>query len=155
MGLKRRDVLKTMGAVAASSALGRGTAMADRAAAADEPPRRRPNILVFLTDDHGQWLQQAYGNSEVHTPNINRLLSSGFGFTHAFHQGSWSGAVCLPSRTMLNSGLTAFHAERGIDEVHTWGRGNWGVDRMRAHSKAPSQAPGPHCLRQGPTPSIP
>jgi choline-sulfatase len=61
---------------------------------------------------------------------MDRLAASGCAFTHCFHQGSWSGAVCLPSRTMLNSGLTAFHAQAGIDEVPTWGQtlGDAGYD---------------------------
>jgi choline-sulfatase len=61
-------------------------------------------------------------NPEVYTPSMDRLATAGCAFTHCFHQGSWSGAVCVPSRTMLNSGLTAFRAEEGLDEVHTWGQ---------------------------------
>jgi choline-sulfatase len=61
---------------------------------------------------------------------MDRLAARGCAFTHCFHQGSWSPAVCLPSRTMLNSGLTAFHAQAGVDHVPTWGQtlGNAGYD---------------------------
>ncbi len=92
--------------------------------------RQRPNFLFIICDDLMFRTIHALNNPEVHTPNIDRLVASGYTFTHCFHQGSWSGAVCLPSRTMLNSGLTAFHAEAGIDHVPTWGQalGNAGYD---------------------------
>ena len=35
----------------------------------------RPNILLFLTDDHGAWATGCYGNGEVHTPTIDALAS--------------------------------------------------------------------------------
>lgn len=82
----------------------------------------RPNFLFIICDDLMFRTVHALNNPEVHTPNIDRLMASGQAFTHAFHQGSWSAAVCMPSRTMLNSGLTAFHAQGGIDNVHTWGQ---------------------------------
>ena len=37
----------------------------------------RPNILLFLTDDHGQWANGCYGNSELRTPNLDRLATEG------------------------------------------------------------------------------
>ena len=37
----------------------------------------RPNILLFLTDDHGQWANGCYGNSELQTPNLDRLATEG------------------------------------------------------------------------------
>ena len=33
-------------------------------------------------------------------------------FTHAYNQGSWSGAVCVASRTMLVTGRYVWHAQR-------------------------------------------
>ncbi len=46
----------------------------------------------------------ALGNHEVKTPNLDRLVEGGTTFTHAYNMGSWSGAVCICSRTMLNTG---------------------------------------------------
>jgi arylsulfatase A-like enzyme len=90
----------------------------------------RPNFLFIICDDLMFRTIHSLNNPEIHTPNMDRLAASGCAFTHCFHQGSWSGAVCLPSRTMLNSGLTAFHAWAGIDHVSTWGQtlGNAGYD---------------------------
>ena len=82
----------------------------------------RPNFLFIIADDLMYRTVHSLNNQEIHTPNFDRLASSGCAFTHCFHQGAWSGAVCVPSRTMLNSGLTAFHAEVGLDRVHTWGQ---------------------------------
>ena len=62
------------------------------------------------------------GNPEVETPNLDALMKRGCTFTHAFHQGSWSGAVCIASRTMLNTGLTAFRAQKQIEQVPLWGQ---------------------------------
>ena len=90
----------------------------------------RPNFIFMICDDLAFRTIHALDNSEVHTPNLDRFAASGCAFTHCFHQGSWSPAVCTPSRTMLNSGLGAFHAQEGIDEVHSWGQtlGNAGYD---------------------------
>lgn len=86
------------------------------------PRTDRPNFLFIICDDLMYRTIHSLNNPEVHTPNMDRLAASGCAFTHCFHQGSWSGAVCVPSRTMLNSGLTAFRAEEGLDEVPTWGQ---------------------------------
>ena len=82
----------------------------------------RPNFLFIIADDLAHRTIHSLNNPEIHTPNLDRLAASGAAFTHCFHQGAWSGAVCIPSRTMLNSGLSAFHAEVGLDRVHTWGQ---------------------------------
>jgi arylsulfatase A-like enzyme len=86
------------------------------------PADSRPNFLFIIADDLAWRTIGSLNNPAVHTPNLDRLAASGTAFTHCFHQGSWSGAVCVPSRTMLNSGLSAFHAEAGLDDVPTWGQ---------------------------------
>ncbi len=64
----------------------------------------KPNFLVIITDDQSIDTINAFGNDAISTPNINRLAESGMAFTHVFNQGSWSGAVCAPSRQMINTG---------------------------------------------------
>ncbi|MDE3198931.1 MAG: sulfatase-like hydrolase/transferase, partial [Acidobacteriota bacterium] len=81
----------------------------------------RPNFLFLIADDLTHRSLQTLNNPEVETPNLNRLVRRGCTFTHCFHQGSWSPAVCIASRTMLNSGLTAFRAERRIEQTPLWG----------------------------------
>jgi len=77
----------------------------------------RPNIIVILTDDQSPYTLSAYGNTVCQTPNIDRLAASGMTLDSAYHMGSWSGAVCLPSRTMIMTGRTVWH-------IPTRGNGN-------------------------------
>ncbi len=71
----------------------------------------RPNILVFLTDDHGQWAQHAYGNSELLTPNMDRLAARGIRMTQAFT----TCPVCSPARASFFTGRMP--SQHGI---HDW-----------------------------------
>jgi arylsulfatase A-like enzyme len=79
-----------------------------RPAAADDT---RPNILFIFTDDQCFQTIAAHGYDEVETPNLDQLAKRGTSFTHAYNMGSWSGAVCIASRMMLNSGRTVWRAE--------------------------------------------
>jgi choline-sulfatase len=111
MNVERRDLLKSLSAVTASSFLGlhKRAALATSATGPSTPPR--PNILVFLSDDHGRWLQQAYGNSEVHTPNMNRIARNGVRMTNAFT----TCPVCSPARASFFTGRMP--SQHGI---HDW-----------------------------------
>ncbi len=70
----------------------------------------RPNVLFVFADDQCFDTINALGNREVRTPNLDRLARRGTTFTHAYNMGSWSGAVCVASRTMLNSGRFIWNA---------------------------------------------
>ena len=59
----------------------------------------------------------ALGNREVHTDHIDRLAREGLTFTHAYNPGSWSGAVCVASRTMLNTGRFLWHAQQLVPKL--------------------------------------
>ena len=85
------------------------------------PPATGPNILFLFADDQAFDTIQALGHTTVKTPNLDRLYREGLAFTHAFNQGSWSGAVCVVSRAMLNSGRYIYRARNDIDEVPLWG----------------------------------
>ena len=95
-----------------------------------ESPTSRPNFIFIICDDTTFRTVHSINNPEIHTPNLDRIAASGCTFTHCFHQGSWSPAVCIPSRMMLNTGLTAFHVQTGVDDVPTWSQtlGNAGYD---------------------------
>jgi arylsulfatase A-like enzyme len=112
MRIDRRKALKSLSALGASTAL----LGAYKASGKTEPRKgdvasQRPNILVFLTDDHGQWLQQAYGNSEVHTPNMTRIATNGVRMTNAFTPTP----VCSPARASFLTGRMP--SQHGI---HDW-----------------------------------
>lgn len=61
----------------------------------------RFNILVLFNDDHGQWALPAYGNTELRTPNIDRLAATGVVFENAFTPIP----VCSPARACFFTGL--------------------------------------------------
>src|SRR3954463_5272923 len=67
-----------------------------------------PNILFILSDDQRWDTIHALGNSEIQTPNLDRLVKQGFYFNNAYCMGSMSPAVCLPSRTMLVTGRSVW-----------------------------------------------
>ena len=73
----------------------------------------RPNILFVFTDDQRWDTIHALGNPEIQTPNLDRLVERGFRFNNAYCMGSMVGAVCLPSRTMLATGLSLWHIPEG------------------------------------------
>ncbi len=73
-------------------------------------PKPPPNLVFIFADDQCFSTVHALTNPEVETPNLDRLVAGGTTFTHAYNQGSWSGAVCIASRTMLNTGLFLWHA---------------------------------------------
>ena len=72
-----------------------------------------PNILFVFTDDQRWDTIHALGNPEIQTPNLDRLVDRGFRFNNAYCMGSMVGAVCLPSRTMLATGLSLWHIPNG------------------------------------------
>lgn len=74
----------------------------------------QPNILFIFADDQCFDTLREWGNDEIETPNLDRLARSGVTFRRAYNMGSWSGAVCVASRTMLNTGRFLWHAH----EVH-------------------------------------
>jgi arylsulfatase A-like enzyme len=117
--MDRRNFIRLLGSGFAASTAAPALSSGQSQSANDSG---RANFLFIICDDLMYRTIHSLNNPEIHTPTIDRLVASGCAFTHCFHQGSWSGAVCVPSRTMLNSGLTAFHAQDGLDEVPTWGQ---------------------------------
>ncbi|MEN8248294.1 MAG: sulfatase-like hydrolase/transferase, partial [Bacteroidota bacterium] len=75
---------------------------------------KKPNFLFIITDDQTYNAIHALGNNEIKTPNMDRLVDEGFTFTHAFNPGSWTAAVCIASRCMLNTGQSVFRASKNI-----------------------------------------
>lgn len=72
----------------------------------------KPNIVFFLGDDWRPDCLGALGHPVVKTPNLDKLVGNGFVFRNAYVLGSHSGAVCLPSRTMIQTGMSYLRKER-------------------------------------------
>jgi len=71
---------------------------------------QRPNFLFIVVDDQSPLDLKAYNpDSELQTPNIDRLAAEGIVFDGAYHMGAWTGGVCTPSRHMIMSGRTVWH----------------------------------------------
>jgi len=64
-------------------------------------PAQRPDIVLFLSDDHGYFDSPVYGGRSVRTPNMESMAKDGKVFTGVF-TGS---PTCVPSRSILMSGL--------------------------------------------------
>jgi arylsulfatase A-like enzyme len=107
--LSRRRFLKHAGAAAAILGAPRSLT-ANESPPKSVPAAKRPNILFVLADDLRPDGLASLGNSLLKTPNMDKVVESGFIFRHAYCMGSNSGAVCMPSRTQLLTGMSMFRA---------------------------------------------
>ncbi len=71
----------------------------------------KPNILVFIADDAGMDFG-CYGNSGIHTPNIDKLAEQGLLVENAF----LTAPQCSPSRSSMLSGQFAHTI--GTEDLH-------------------------------------
>lgn len=69
-----------------------------------------PNIISIVTDDQGQWAMGAYGNEDIHTPNMDRIAAEGALFLNAFA----AVPVCSPARAVFMTGR--YPTELGITD---------------------------------------
>jgi len=77
----------------------------------------KPNILFLLADDQRADTIRAYGNDNILTPNLDRLVARGFSFRRNYCLGSGGGAVCVPSRAMIHSGRSYFNVDSRLRGV--------------------------------------
>lgn len=70
---------------------------------------KKPNVLFILADDMRPDCISALGNPSIKTPNLDKIVERGMTFTHTYIQGSNSGALSMPSRTMILTGRSVFH----------------------------------------------
>jgi len=90
------------------------------ASAAHAAAPARPNILFVLSDDHSYPFLSCYGDTNVRTPNIDRLAAGGM----RFHRFFTVAPQCVPSRAGYLTGrsavtarMTRFSAALPRDEV--------------------------------------
>lgn len=58
------------------------------------------NIILILCDDMGHWSMGCAGNSEIQTPNLDRMAASGMRFENFF----CASPVCSPARASVLTG---------------------------------------------------
>jgi N-sulfoglucosamine sulfohydrolase len=74
----------------------------------------RPNILLIVSEDHGQHLS-CYGDEVIKTPHLDQIAGNGFRFKNAYVTES----VCSPSRSTILSGL--YPHQTGLLGLTTFG----------------------------------
>lgn len=74
----------------------------------------RPNVLIIMTDQQ-RWDALGYaGNTEIKTPNMNRLAKEGVWFKNAYS----ACPVCVPARSAILTGHTIFNLKvLGNDDI--------------------------------------
>ena len=72
----------------------------------------RPNVVLFLIDDYGYGDIGFEGNTQIATPNIDRIAQNGVRFSR-FYQSS---GACAPTRASLLTGR--YYLETGVWGVH-------------------------------------
>jgi arylsulfatase A-like enzyme len=75
---------------------------------------KKPNVVIFYTDDQGTLDAGCYGSKDLQTPNMDRLAKHGVRFTQAYAH-----TVCCPSRAAF---LTGRHPQRS--GINNWTQGN-------------------------------
>ena len=76
----------------------------------------RPNIVVFLSDDHTATDSSLYGSRDMDTPQMQRIAEAGMTFERAFV----ASPSCAPSRASLLTGLMP--ARHGAERNHAHAR---------------------------------
>ncbi len=90
-----------------------------------------PNIVVFLTDDHGQWALGSSGNPGVETPNLDYLARTGAVMENAFTPTP----VCSPARACFLTGRTA--SQHGVHDYLDNAPKRFGRDWLSGQETAP------------------
>jgi len=96
--MQRRQFLGALGATAAFHAMG-GRVSSTLAAAPSGGLRKKPNVILVMTDDQGYGDLGCHGNSLIRTPNLDALYTRSLRLTD-FHVGP----TCAPTRASLMTG---------------------------------------------------
>mgnify|MGYP001196698075 FL=1 len=101
-----------------------------------------PNIIYILADDLGYGELGSFGQTEIETPNIDKLAEDGMIFTDHY-SGS---PVCAPSRSVLMTGMHT--GTTHIRDNSEWGeRGNvWSFKAMLDNPELEGQRPLPDSI---------
>jgi hypothetical protein len=73
--------------------------------------RRRPNVVIFMTDDHSAWATGAYGCPDIHTTNIDRLAEGG---------NLTIDPNAANERSALRTGMERFFRDAATPPIEEW-----------------------------------
>ena len=118
--ISRRPVLKATGAALIGATAGLAgvplpAAQGAHASAPAQALRRRPNILIIITDQEHYPRYWPAGWADANLPNRKRIADRGLTFTRAF----CNSCMCSPSRSTLFTGL--YPAQHGVTATLTSG----------------------------------
>ena len=102
--LNRRGFLKASAAAAAGIMISPESSSAQSA----KIKGKKPNFLYVVCDQHNLDAISAYGNTNLHTPNLDRLVKRGVSFMESHS----TNPVCSPARSSLFTGRMA--SETGV-----------------------------------------
>jgi len=77
--------------------------------------KNAPNIILFVSDDHGKDALGCYGNPIIKTPNLDKMASEGVRFNNAY----CTSASCAASRSVILTGKYG-HATGSYGHVHDY-----------------------------------
>ena len=115
-GQTRREFLRKAGSLAASVGTLSVLPGCASASQATGTARKRPNVVLIMTDDQGWGDVRSHGNDKIDTPVMDRFASDGARFERFFVS-----PVCAPTRASLLTGR--YHLRTGTHGV-TRGREN-------------------------------
>ena len=72
--------------------------------------QQKPNVIYIMTDQHWAGAMSCASNTDLHTPNMDRLAEHGVRFTNAYCSFPLSG----PSRAAMFTGYMP--SQSGMDE---------------------------------------
>ncbi|WP_298488175.1 sulfatase [uncultured Maribacter sp.] len=81
----------------------------------EENTALKPNVILFVADDHGTDALGCYGNTVIKTPNLDKLATEGTLFNNAY----CTSASCAASRSVILSGKFG-HATGSYGHVHDY-----------------------------------
>ncbi|MBT4100390.1 MAG: sulfatase-like hydrolase/transferase [Gemmatimonadetes bacterium] len=73
--------------------------------------KKKPNVLIIMSDDQGPWAMGCAGTAELYTPALDRLAAEGMRFSNCF----CASPVCSPARASFLTGqIPSSHG------IHDW-----------------------------------
>ena len=74
----------------------------------------QPNLLFVMSDDQGAWAMGCAGNTEIRSPNLDRLAREGIRFDNFF----CTSPVCSPARASILTGRIP--SQHGVHDALMW-----------------------------------